>query len=76
MVNFLVPETPPQTNSPRTCKQATINSLSFFGRTPFDRLLVAAGADTVAVDCRKQSPADVIGESMDRVYSPSLYARR
>lgn len=26
------------------------------------QLLVAAGADTVAADCRKRSPADVIGE--------------
>lgn len=26
------------------------------------RLLVTAGADAVAADCRKRSPADVIGE--------------
>lgn len=32
------------------------------GRIGAIRLLVAAGADVTAVDCRKRSPLDVIGE--------------
>lgn len=48
-------------NARDDCSSTPLHSACVRGHIGAIRLLVAAGADTAAMDCRKRSPADVVG---------------